>query len=259
MSATRRFQGARPRDRAPRVDIGRLLRVAGFTLVLTAALTVLAAASLVLYRYLDAPLRVVAVDGHIRHLGRAEIEDLVSQYLDGGFLTLDMRALQRGLEAHPWIASVRARREWPNGLYLHLDEEAPVARWRADEFLNSRGEVLPGVSADDFANLPELIGSEGSEAEVMAAYRTAAERLARDDLRVERFARDDAGLSLRLAGGAELILGRADTDARLARFQVLWRKGLAARRDELARVDARYDNGIAVRWRAAPPAANPAG
>ena len=206
----------------------------------------------------DAQQQLLLSDSH-QHRTLFRAQRNVSQYLDGGFLTLDMRALQRGLEAHPWIASVRARREWPNGLYLHLDEEAPVARWRADEFLNSRGEVLPGVSADDFANLPELIGSEGSEAEVMAAYRTAAERLARDDLRVERFARDDAGLSLRLAGGAELILGRADTDARLARFLVLWRKGLAARRDELARVDARYDNGIAVRWRAAPPAANPAG
>ena len=256
MSAARRFQGARPHERERRVDIGRLLRVAGVTLVLTAALTVLVAAGVVLYRYLDAPLRVVAVDGDIRHLRRAEIEDLVSQHLDGGFLTLDMRALQRGLEEHPWIASVRARREWPNGLYLHLDEEAPIARWRAGEFLNGRGEVLPGVSADDFKELPELVGPEDSEADVVALYRAAAERLAGAGLRIERFAQDDEGLSLRLAGGAELILGRVDVDARLTRFLVLWRKGLAARRDELARVDARYGNGVAVRWRAASAAAH---
>ncbi len=258
MSAARRFQGARPREREPRVDIGRLLRVAGFALVLTAALTVLAAAGLVLYRYLDAPLRVVAVDGDIHHLRRAEIEDLVSHYLDGGFLTLDMRALQRGLEEHPWISSVRARREWPNGLYLHLDEEAPIARWRAGEFLNGHGEVLPGVSADDFKELPELVGPENSEVEVMAAYRALAARLARDDLRIERLAQDDEGLSLRLAGDTELLLGRVDTDARLERFLALWRKGLAARRDELARVDARYGNGVAVRWRAAPAATHAA-
>lgn len=260
MRAERRLQGARPsvqqRNRARRADFGRLARVAGATLVLAAALTVLAAAGLVLYRYLDAPLRVVAVDGDIRHLQRSEIEDLVGQHLDGGFLTLDMRALQRGLEAHPWIARVQARREWPNGLYLHLDEEAPVARWRAGEFLNSRGEVLPGVPADDFRELPELVGPEDSEADVMAAYRAAAERLAGAGLRIERFVRDDEGLSLRLAGGAELMLGRVDTDARLERFLVLWRKGLAARRDELAGVDARYRNGVAVRWRAAPAAAH---
>jgi cell division protein FtsQ len=256
MSAARRFQGARPRERESRIDIGRLLWVAGFALVLAAALTVLAAAGVVLYRYLDAPLRVVAVDGDIRHLHRAEIEDLVSHHLDGGFLTLDMRALQRGLEAHPWIARVHARREWPNGLYLHIDEEAPIARWRADEFLNSRGEVLPGVSADDFKELPELVGPEDSETDVMTAYRTLAARLAGADLRIERFVRDDEGLGLRIAGGTELILGRVDTDARLERFLVLWRKGLAARRDELARVDARYRNGVTVRWRAAPAGAH---
>lgn len=256
MSAARRFQGARPREREPRIDIGRLLRVAGFALVLAAALTVLAAAGVVLYRYLDAPLRVVAVDGDIRHLHRAEIEDLVRHHLDGGFLTLDMRALQRGLEAHPWIARVHARREWPNGLYLHIDEEAPIARWRADEFLNSRGEVLPGVSADDFKELPELVGPEDSETDVMTVYRALAARLAGAGLRIERFVRDDEGLGLRIAGGTELILGRVDTDARLERFLVLWRKGLAARRDELARVDARYRNGVAVRWRAAPAGAH---
>lgn len=254
MSAARRFQGARPQERERRVDIGRLLRVAGFTLALTAALTVLVAAGVVLYRYLDAPLRVVAVDGDIHHLRRAEIEDLVSQYLDGGFLTLDMRALQLGLEEHPWIASVRARREWPNGLYLHIDEEAPIARWRDGEFINGRGEVLPGVSADDFKELPELVGPENSEADVMAAYHALTERLAGTGLRIEWLARDDEGLRLRFSGGTELILGRADTDARVERFLVLWRKGLAARRDELARVDARYGNGVAVRWRAAPAA-----
>jgi cell division protein FtsQ len=296
MSAARRLQGARPRARAPRVDIGGLLRVAGATLVLAAALTVLAAAGLVLYRYLDAPLRVVAVDGDIRHLRRAEIEELVSRHLDGGFLTLNMRELQRGLEEHPWIARVRARREWPNGLYLHLDEEAPIARWRAGEFLNSRGEVLPGVPADDFRELPELIGPEDSEVDVMSAYRTLAARLASAGLRIERFARGDAGLTVRLAGGTELILGRGDGGARrgrvvmlwgqgvaargpgvgrgvvpvlsggrahapprLERFLMLWRKGLAARRNELARIDARYDNGVAVGWRAAPPAADHAG
>jgi len=41
-------------------------------------------------------------------------------------------------------------------------------------------------------------------------------------------------------------------------FLVLWRKGLAARRDDVARVDARYRNGVAVRWRAAPAATHAA-
>lgn len=259
MSAPRRMQGARPRERKPRVAIGRLLRVAGVTVVLTTALAVLVAAGVVLYRYLDAPLRVVAVDGDIRHLRRNEIEELVSQHLNGGFLTLDMRALQRSLEEHPWIASVSARREWPNALYLHIDEEAPVARWRGGEFLNGRGEVLPGVPADDFRDLPELAGPEDSEEQVMAIYQALGARLASAGLRIERLVTDDEGLSLRLAGGAELMLGRADTDARLERFLTLWRKGLATRRQELARIDARYGNGVAVRWRAAPAAAAHAG
>ena len=143
MTATRKV---RP-DPAGRGRIGRLLRVAAVTLVLVAASVVVLAAGVVLFRHLDAPLRVVAVDGEIRHLGRAEIETLVSSHLDGGFLTLDMRALREQLELHPWIATARARRAWPDGLYLHLTEEAPAARWGEGEFLNGRGQVLPGVAA----------------------------------------------------------------------------------------------------------------
>ncbi|MFZ5654625.1 MAG: cell division protein FtsQ/DivIB [Pseudomonadota bacterium] len=234
--------------------LGRLLRVAAATLVVTAAGGVVLAAGVVLFRHLDAPLRVIAVDGEIRHLGRAEIEGLVSRHLDGGFLTLDMQALRDELESHPWIAAASARREWPDGLYLHLVEEAPVARWGEDQFLNGRGQVLPGVAADDFTDLPQLIGPEGRQAELMADYRRFAERLAPEGLRIQRLVHADAGVRLHLAGGIELVLGRAQIDARLGRFLVVWRGALMARRGALAYADARYDNGVAVRWRPAPAA-----
>lgn len=241
----------RPPPRGPR--LGRLLRVAAVTLVLVAASAVVLAAGVVLFRYLDAPLRVIAVDGEIRHLRRAEIEALVSRHLNGGFLTLDMQTLRDQLELHPWIATARARREWPNGLYLHLAEEAPVARWGEDQFLNGRGQVLPGVPADDFTELPQLIGAAGEEAAVMAQYRQFAARLAPDGLRVERLEHSAAGVRLRLAGEFDLILGREQVDARLERFLVVWRGALMARRGALASADARYDNGVAVHWREVPP------
>lgn len=232
--------------------IGRLLRVAVATLVVSAAGGVVLAAGVVLFQHLDAPLRVIAVDGEIRHLGRAEIEALVSRHLDGGFLTLDMQALRDALELHPWIAAASARREWPDGLYLHLVEEAPVARWGEDQFLNGRGQVLPGVAADDFTDLPQLMGAEGRQAELMTDYRKFTERLAPEGLRILRLVQADAGVRLLLAGEVELVLGRDQIDARLGRFLVVWRGALMARRGALAYADARYDNGVAVRWRPAP-------
>ncbi len=250
MTATRRH---RQRDAGRRQRLGRMLRVVAATLVVVAAGSVVLAAGVVLFRHLDAPLRVIAVDGEIRHLGRAEIEELVSRHLNGGFLTLDMQALRDELERHPWIAAASARREWPNGLYLHLVEEAPVARWGDDQFLNGRGQVLPGVAADDFAGLPHLEGPEGEQVELMAVYRAFAARLAPEGLRIERLTRSAAGVRLALAGDVALVLGREQFEARLNRFLVVWRAALMAKRGALAYADARYDNGIAVRWREAPP------
>lgn len=249
MTATRRVRT----DPARQGRRGRLLWVAAVTLVVVAASVVVLAAGVVLFRHLDAPLRVIAVDGEIRHLRRDEIETLVSRHLDGGFLTLDMQALREQLELHPWIATARARREWPNGLYLHLVEEAPVARWGDDQFLNGRGQVLPGVAADDFTGLPQLIGPAGEQLAMMADLRRFSARVAPDGLRVERLERSAGGIQLRLAGPFDLILGRAQVDARLERFLVVWRGALMARRGALVSADARYDNGVAVRWREAQP------
>lgn len=223
------------------------------TLVLVAASGVVIAAGVVLFQHLDAPLRVVAVDGEIRHLRRAEIEDLVSRHIDGGFLTLDMQGLRDQLELHPWIAAARARREWPNALHLHLVEEAPVARWGDHEFLNGRGQVLPGVADNDFTNLPQLMGPDGQQAQMMADLQRFAARLAPDGLRIDRLERSATGVQLRLAGAIDLILGREQVDARLERFLVVWRGALMARRGALASADARYDNGVAVRWREPQP------
>lgn len=240
------------RDPARRQRLAGLLRVAAATLVVVAAGSVVLAAGVVLFRHLDAPLRVIAVDGEIRHLGRDEIEGLVSRHLNGGFLTLDMQALRDALERHPWIAAASARREWPDGLYLHLVEEAAVARWGEAQFLNGRGQVLPGVAADDFVDLPRLDGPEGEQIRLMKAYREFAARLAPEGLRIERLVSSAAGVRLRLAGDFELVLGREQLDARLGRFLVVWRGALMAKRGALAYADARYDNGIAVRWRETP-------
>ncbi len=250
MTATRT-----PRQRPERGrNLGRLLRVAALSLVLVAAGVVVLAAGVVLFRHLDAPLRVVAVDGEIRHLSRGEIEALVSSRLNGGFLTLDMQALRDQLELHPWIATARARREWPNGLYLHLVEEAPVARWGEKEFLNGRGQLLPGVAADDFADLPQLLGPAESAVEMMAEFQRFSARLAPDGLRIARLTRAPAGVSIQVGDDFALLLGREQVEQRLERFLIVWRGALMARRGALASADARYDNGIAVRWREVAPA-----
>lgn len=209
-----------------------------------------------LWRSLDAPVAVVGVSGVLRHVERAEVERLVASHLRGGFLSLDLEGVRRALLDHPWIASARVRRRWPNRLEIEVAEAEPIARWGEAAFLDRSGRLLPAPSAEVAGEeaLPRLSGPAGSERRVMREYRNFAHLLAPLGLRIAGLALGSRGdWRVELVGGIRLVAGREPLAPRLARFAAVWRVALAERSAEVAEVDLRYGNGVAVRWRAAAP------
>ena len=114
-----------------------------------------------LYEKLDVPIAVIGVDGRIANLSAREVEDIVAANLSGGFLSLDLDRIREGLEAHPWVESATARRQWPNQLVIVIREETPIARWGDNGFLNNRGQTLDVSNAAELADLPLLAGPPG--------------------------------------------------------------------------------------------------
>ena len=226
------------------------LRILGVTLVWVMSLAIALTATVYGYQKLDAPVAEITVTGDIEHLSRERVEQWVNEDLSGGFFSLDMASLCEALEARPWIAKVTARRQWPDRLLLHIEEEVPVAYWGEGQFLNQQGEILPEVRVSDAERLPRLIGPEGQQMALMSAYAHFAEALNAAGAGLRRLSLDTRGAwKMELSEGEELILGRDQLDARLDRFLVLWRQELMAKRGDLVRVDARYDKGLAVLWR----------
>ena len=67
---------------------------------------------------------------------------------------------------------------------------------------------------------------------------------------------DDRGqLRAELAGGTELLVGDSDFKERLKRFTTLYQGTLGERAGDLARVDLRYQQGVAVVFREPPQVA----
>ena len=228
------------------------LRMVGVTLVWVLALGAGLAASIYGYQKLDAPVAEIAVTSELEHVTREQVEQWVSEQLDGGFFSLDMNALCAELESHPWVARVSARRQWPDRLLLHITEEVPVARWGETQFINQRGEVLPAITAADFdsENLPKLVGPEGKQLAVMTAYAGFAKRLNAANAGLRQLTLNARGdWQLQLSEGEKLVLGRDQLEARLNRFLVLWQQELLPRRNQVVSVDARYEKGLAVQWR----------
>jgi cell division protein FtsQ len=141
-----------------------------------------------------------------------------------------------------------------------ISEQIPGARWGERGLLNSRGELFLKEARYLPAELPQLNGPEGTEAQVADLYLKTYPRLAGVGLRLARVTLDPRGAweltvtstqgTATNSGGVVIRLGRQDVNKRLDRFLTAASPLIATRAGEMAYVDMRYSNGFAVGWNA---------
>lgn len=190
-------------------------------------------------------LRHVEVAAPVVHVTQAQVKLVADRHVRGNFFSVDLEQLRGAFEKLPWVREARVARHWPDTLVVFFSEHVPLARWNDAELLNQQGEVF--AAAFD-APLPQLRGPENSHGDVAKTYLAYRQELARVGRTI-----DELQLSprrawrLRLDGGTEIMLGRTDPAARLARFIALYPKLFANSAQAPVYVDLRYADGVAVR------------
>ena len=198
----------------------------------------------------NVPINTVSVTGAFSNIKKQEIEELIKPLVVGEILSLDLAPITSLLESHPWIERATVRRKWPGGLEINVTEEIPRARWGEKSFLNDRGEILQIENNNSLSDLPLLQGNKHSEKLLIKTYRETTLLLQSENLQISELKQDDAGVwRLMLSNGLELVIGRDQIIAKIRRFLVIWKATLSSRSGDVASVDIRYDNGVAVRWR----------
>jgi cell division protein FtsQ len=213
---------------------------------------------------LDRPVRRVEVSGQFLRVSPLQIEQAVMAYSktdarnERGFVSLKLEDLKAVLEEIAWVDQARVERRWPDGVRVTISEQIPGARWGEHGLLNSRGELFLKEARYLPAELPQLNGPEGTEAQVARLYLDTYPRLASVGLRLARVTLDPRGAwelvvtstqeSTANSGGVSVRLGRQDVLQRLDRFLTAASPLIATRAGEMAYVDMRYSNGFAVGW-----------
>ena len=247
--ATRNTTGPVERPRKSFAWFNRVLILAGVGVVLLAA----AQAYITLQ---SIPVQRISVTGELENTQAEVVQEMVQPALAGGFLNADLQHIRRQLEGLPWIYEATVRRKWPNALEIHVVEQLPIARWGSDGFLNHEGEVFHSAKIGQWQSLPLLQGPDGAARDLVAKYQRLLELLAPVGLAVEQLAVDERGqVEAVLAGGMQLIVGSDDFLERMHRFVVIYRTELAARAEDVERVDLRYESAVAVAYRDASPVA----
>ncbi len=201
------------------------------------------------------PIHAVQVKGEFRYLDKADLYAALGEPASGGFFNVDVRAVKLAAESLPWVDRASVRRVWPDSLRVAVVEQVPLARWRqaggSTALVNRRGELFAAAGAEQLAQLPLFHAPEGAAETVAAQYQRLSVSLATLGLSVRELGLNQRrAWHLRLNNGVLLLLGRGGNETVLDRFMSAWPLALAAHAEAIERVDLRYTNGFAVRWKA---------
>ncbi|MCW8196535.1 FtsQ-type POTRA domain-containing protein [Proteobacteria bacterium 005FR1] len=200
----------------------------------------------------DRPIRNIGVEGQFAFISQEAISEMVTPMIVGGFLQSPLSAIKEKLESNPWIATAVVSRRWPDQLFISIVEEQPIARWSDVGFLNHLGEIVAVPAHPRLENLPLLSGNVGQEKSVMHNYQQLAQMLRPYGLKVSEFYSDELfSWNVVLANGLRINIGRDQTMEKIQRFLIVYNRELHKRLDQVASVDLRYGNGLAVQWKEA--------
>lgn len=191
-------------------------------------------------------LQYVALSGELTPAQRKEIFGALVEHRREIDTIDDVKTY---LDVIDWVHHVEVARQWPDRIVVSVFEQAPIAYWNDNAYINDEGDVFlsPYVLGGDLA---QLYGPATSEHEVMEQYQQLNRALARAGLAIDTLSLDERGSwEFTTTQGVRVQLGKDDIMERIQRFLLVFER---VRREPnmppIDRIDTRYSNGLAVSW-----------
>lgn len=199
---------------------------------------------------MDRQIMAIDVTGTLVGESRTDLERKTGDWIGRSFFATNLSDIKTELEQRPWVESAAVRRVWPDRLEIEIREKKPLAYWNSDRLVSRSGELFAPPNPEIAGRLPRLAGPDERVKDVIRQARTMSETLSARGLGFAGLTLEQRGAwTLTLANGIEVVLGRDQVEERFERFITVYENRLISREDEVSQVDARYTNGVAVKWK----------
>jgi len=199
---------------------------------------------------MDRQVMAIDITGDLVGESRVALERSAGQWVGRSFFATDLSDVKAGLEQRPWVESAAVKRVWPDRLAIEVREKKPLAYWSDGRLVSRSGEVFAPPNPEVAGRLPLLSGPDDRVMDVIRMARSMSATLTEHGLGFAGLSLEQRGAwTLTLANGIEVVLGRDQVSERFERFVTVYQRRLVSRASEVKRVDARYSNGVAVKWK----------
>lgn len=222
-------------------------------------------------QWLDVHVKKIQIEGELSSGERDAVTEIIAQAITSsggtGLHSLSLEEVRAAVAGLSWADRVSARRRWPDTLVVRLTRHSVVARWGGGGFVATNGQVIVPASGkqERAADLPLLNCKQANSGRAMEVFSLLNGTLKQTGLRLVELTESELGewsagvtttsASASASGGGDQItvaLGRDDLVERLQRFLAVRDETLKEDLPKIAAVDARYHNGVAVRWHESP-------
>ncbi len=200
------------------------------------------------------PVTSIVISGEMPYTTEQDIHSAMENIDLGNFFHVDVNEIQQQVAVLPWVYSVSVRKQWPNELKLYVVDQAPIARWNGDFFINAQGHAFQADASRVTHGLPAFFGPEGSEVTALENFRNFSSLLTYKNLGIDELVLSERySWQLLLSDGVTLNLGREERVQRIQRFMDVYSEIKENKKEnqQVDYIDLRYDTGLAVGWKSA--------
>ncbi|MFC3902197.1 cell division protein FtsQ [Acinetobacter marinus] len=173
---------------------------------------------------------------------------------ENGYFTTDLEQIRDHALQLSWVESVVVSRAWPDAIVVRVTPRHAVARWGTGRYLSDDGTVFQPIDKNTQKQLPMLHGPSSQSRMMMNKYRDINQMFRAQNMHLkELYLTERMTWFMQFDNGLRLIVDQDQTMGKLQRLSEIAKTDLGLVWNNIAGIDLRYRNGLAVQWKNAQP------